>query len=68
MLKVGQKVQFYPMEWVDGNGATDYKGEVVVGTIVMINEEHRWFSVEYGDKQRASFHFFDIGEQVTVLG
>lgn len=69
MLKVGTKVRFDPMSFCDGFGAMEYKGKKVIGTVVMINYEHGWFSVEYGDpKARTSFNFVDIGEQVKILG
>lgn len=69
-LQIGQKVRFDPMAHCDGNGADFYKGTEVIGTIVMINRNHRWFSVEYGDpKARTSFNFVDIfGGEVTILG
>jgi hypothetical protein len=67
MLKVGQKVRFDPLAYCDGMGAETYKGEIVTGTIVFINDKHRWFSVEYGG-QMTSFNYADIGEEVTVIG
>ena len=69
MIKVGQKVRFDPFEYLTGFGASDNRGNIVTGTIVMVNNPHGWFSVEYGDpKMRASFKFCDIGEAVTVCG
>ena len=69
MIKVGQKVEFDPMGAIDGNGAEDYKGDVVIGKVVMVNYKHRWFSVECGEpKARTSFNFADIGQEVKILG
>ena len=69
MVKVGQKVQFDPLNYICGLGAEEVRGTIVTVTVVDVYEKHKWFSVEYGDpKQRASFKFCDIGEAVTVLG
>ena len=69
MIKVGQKVRFDPFEYLTGFGASDNRGNYVIGTVVMVNEQNQWFSVEYENpKMRASFKFCDIGEAVTVCG
>ena len=69
MVKVGQKVRFDPLHYVVGYGAEVIRGHLVTGTVVMVNEAHRWFSVEYGNpKQRMSFKFADIGQVVKVIG
>ena len=69
MIKVGQKVQFDPFKEITGFGSDDNRGKLVTGTVVMVNEPHSWFSVEYGNpKMRASFKFCDIGTAVTVCG
>lgn len=69
MIKVGQKVRFDPFEYLTGFGASDNRGSYVIGTVVMVNEQNQWFSVEYGTpKQRTSFKFCDIGSVVTVCG
>ena len=68
MIRVGQKVKFDPFKYLTGYGCLDIKGETVVGTVAEVNEEHGWFSVEYGDKQRTSFMFQDIGNEVTICG
>lgn len=69
MVRVGQRVRFDPYEYITGYGSDLIRGTKVNGTIVMVNEEHRWFSVEYGDpKARTSFKFCDIGERVKVVG
>lgn len=69
MIEVGQKVRFDPFNEVKGFGAENNRGNYVIGTVVMVNRPHTWFSVEYGNpKQRTSFKFCDIGEKVTVCG
>lgn len=69
MIKLGQKVRFDPFEYLTGFGISSNRGSHVVGTVVMVNEQNQWFSVEYGDpKVRTSFKFCDIGEAVTVCG
>ena len=69
MVKVGQKVRFDPFGYVTGMGADTVRGEMVIGTVVMVNDKHHWFSVEYGDSnQRTLFMFCDIGEAVTIIG
>ena len=69
MVKVGQQVKFDPLQYINGFASGDVKGKYVTGTVVMVNEPHQWFSVEYGDpKARTSFKFCDIGSVVTVCG
>lgn len=67
MISVGQKVRFKPLADVRCHGVTVID-DAVVGTVVMINYEHNWFSVEYGDaKMRTSFKFDDIGDKVHIV-
>lgn len=66
-ISVGQQVQFDPFETVCGYGVDAIRG-MVMGTIVKVYPEHKWFSVEYGEKQRTSFKFCDVWERVTVFG
>lgn len=40
-------------------------GKTVLGTVVYINEDHRWFSVAYNGL-RTSFSFSDVGEGVKI--
>ena len=69
MVKVGQKVRFDPYSMVTSYGSELVRGNLVTGTVVEVYEDHKWFSVEYGDpKARASFKFCDIGERVKVFG
>ena len=69
MIIIGDEVQFDPFEEITGFGSNDNRGNPVIGTVVMVNYAHKWFSVEYGDlKMRTSFNFCDIGKTVTVCG
>ena len=64
MIKVGQKVKFDPFDTIRGYGVEVCHGEVV-GTVVDVNYEHKWFSVQYG-KLRTSFKFCDIDDKVHI--
>lgn len=69
MVEVGQKVKFDPFASITCHGIAELQGENVTGTVVMVNNKHNWFSVEYGkQKQRISFNFCDIGKAVKVCG
>jgi hypothetical protein len=69
MVKVGQKVRFDPLDFITGMGSEAVRGNQVTGTVVMVHEDHKWFSVEYGNpKTRTSFKFCDIGQAVKVIG
>ena len=63
----GQKVQFDPFETQTGYGIGDVR-YIATGTIVKVYPEHKWFSVAYGNKQRISFKFCDVGERVKLVG
>ena len=68
MVEVGQKVRFDPFRCISGYGTEECRHKVT-GKVVMVNEAHHWFSVEYGKtKQRYSFLFADIGEVVKIIG
>ena len=67
MIRVGQKVRFKPLADVRCHGVTVID-DAVIGTVVMVNEKHSWFSVEYGDsKMHTSFKFDDIGDKVCIV-
>lgn len=67
-IKIGQKVRFDPFRDITGFASDMNRGRDVRGTVVYINEPHKWFSVEYGKpKARISFNFFDIGHGVQLL-
>lgn len=64
MIQVGQKVRF---DAFCGMKET-YKEEQAptVGTVAYINQRHKWFSVKYGENQRTSFKFTEIGQNVHI--
>ena len=67
-IRVGQKVRFDPFAGMKGFDIGCFQ-EMVTGTVVIVNEPHQWFSVEYGNpKMLTSFKFCDIGSVVTVCG
>ena len=71
MIKLGQEVRFDPFKDITGFASEDNRGKVIKGTVVMVNEPHQWFSVEYdcgGVKQRTSFKFSQIGKDVMICG
>lgn len=71
MIKVGQKVRFDPYREITGFASEDCRGKKVIGTVVMVNRPHTWFSVEYdchGVKLRDSFKFSQIGNGVKLYG
>lgn len=64
MIQVGQKVwfdAFYCMKQ-----SVDKVTAYTEGTVVYVNERHKWFSVQYGENQRISFKFYEIGKTVTI--
>lgn len=68
-ISVGQKVRFDPFIAVTGFASEDHKNNPVTGTVVMVNEPHQWFSIEYGNpKMRTSFKFCEIGKEVEICG
>ena len=68
VINAGQRVRFDPFETGFGFGIEDNRGEVI-GTVVKVYPDHKWFSVVYGDpKQRTSFKFADIGKSVFAVG
>ena len=44
MIRVGQKVRYDPLDGIKGFALSDLRTEST-GTVVYINEKHRWFSV-----------------------
>lgn len=69
IISVGQKVRFDPFKGIKGFDIEAFRGEKVDGTVVMVNELHQWFSVEYGNpKMRTSFKFCEIGKEVEICG
>jgi hypothetical protein len=64
MIQVGQKVRFDPFIYIAGDGIEGFRKEVI-GTVVSVYHNHKWFSVQYGNL-RTSFKFCDIGEKVHI--
>lgn len=64
MIKVGQKVRFDAFQCI--KSSVDKIKQETVGTVVYVNEPHKWFSVQYCENQRTSFKFFEIGERVHI--
>lgn len=68
MIKVGQRVEFDAFGCMSNSGITR-EHLYTKGTVVYVNEEHKWFSVLYGNPAaRDSFKFCDIGKEVKVCG
>ena len=69
MVEIGQKVKFDPYAEANGTCSRTLKGNLVTGTVMLVNKAHKWFSIEYfinGSKQRTSYKFCDIGEDVIL--
>jgi hypothetical protein len=64
MVQVGQKVRFDALYGC--KQSIDKVTAYTVGTVVYINERHKWFSVKYGENQRTSFKFTEIGQNVHI--
>lgn len=62
-VKVGMAATFYPFADIGTSyGGTELRGKRVTGKVVYVNRAGQWFSVEYGNSQRMSFKFQDIGK------
>lgn len=64
MVRLGQKVEFDALFCV--KTSIERVEAPTVGTVVYINKRHNWFSVQYGENQRTSFKFTEIGQNVTI--
>lgn len=68
-IQVGTKVRFDPFAQINCTGSNELRGHFVTGTVVSVNKQHHWFSVEYGwPKLKTSFTFADVGSVVNVCG
>lgn len=68
MIKIGQKVQIRPFDHMRSSGMLSLMQKKATGTVVYVNQEHRWFTVEYGDPvARISYNFADIGTEVQLI-
>lgn len=62
IVKVGMKATFDPFrDMAHCYGIEQLRNQKVTGTVVYVNEPNHWFSVAYGNGQRMSFTFNDIG-------
>lgn len=66
MIQAEQKVRFDAFASIKSS-IERIKVETT-GTVVYVNERHKWFSVLYGANQRTSFKFSEIGQAVKVIG
>lgn len=65
-VKLGQAVYFDPFAFITNfYGRDGMLGKPVRGTVVYVNQYHRWFSVAYNGL-RTSFSFSDVGEGVKI--
>ena len=67
--KIGQKVKFKPFD-----GLKFYRSIPidlsVIGTVIAVYPEHKWFAVAYENKgvpMRTSFKFCDIGDKAKFV-
>ena len=63
-VNVGQRVRFDALAACK-NSIEKVKADTL-GTVDYINERHNWFSVHYGENQRTSFKFSEIGQNVYL--
>lgn len=63
MISVGQKVRFDPLAAIRTQKET---AEYITGTVALVSEPHKWFSVQYGGNKRASFKFYEVGQVVHI--
>lgn len=69
MIGEGTKVRFIPCYETTQLSPEEKASKYVTGTIVYINWEHKLFMVEYGNpKQKESFKFWQIGNEVKLCG
>lgn len=70
-IKIGQKVIFDPLEDINIKSLGKRDPKKVIGTIVKINEKHRWFLVEYEFENktnvRTAFKFDDINNAIEFV-
>ena len=68
MIKVGQRVEFDAFRHMSNPGITR-EHFYTKGPVVYVNQDHKWFSVVYGNPAaRDSFKFCDIGRSVRICG
>lgn len=68
MIKVGMKVAFDAFRYMSNTGIVREHLHTT-GIVVYVNEDHKWFSVEFGNPvARDSFKFCEVGKEVKVCG
>jgi hypothetical protein len=72
MIQIGQRVRFVP-EYMKCKPFSyeERRTAKVTGTVVYINQAHRYFVAEFdcgNTKQREAFKFYYIGKTVRVCG
>lgn len=69
MLGEGMKVRFVPFYNLSQHLTNDDNWRnAITGTIIYINWEHHFFTVEYSQNQRENFKFHQIGNEVRICG
>lgn len=64
MIQVGQKVKFDVFQNL--RCSIERIKADTIGTVVYVNERHKWFSVAHSENQRISFKFSEIGQNVYL--
>ena len=59
-VEIGMTATFDPFLDVCGYAVAECR-HMTRGTVVYVNDAHHWFSVVYGQGQRTSFNFDEIG-------
>lgn len=60
MIKLGQRVAFNQRHYIPGGGGEKHN---VIGTVIYVNEPHRYFTTQYkfnGRMWLLSFNFHDV--------
>ena len=71
MVVIDDNVMFDPFKDITGFASEDNRGRMVIGTVVLVNYENEWFSVDYkimDNMLRTSFKFSQIGKDVLICG
>ena len=71
MIDIGHKVRFIP-NWNEGmhDDEAEKREKTVTGKVIYVNRQNSIFVVEYscgGTKQRKTFKFSQIGEDVHIV-
>ena len=69
-IRVGTKVSFNAFDGLGlSNAFLAAQEDDVIGKIVCVHWDHKWFEVEYGNAPafRTGFNFTDIGHTIRIL-